>query len=57
MKRKPKQTLWKFFLHHYLFFRIPLVAPDAFLRRTHSCAGRFLGLSASFSQRPFSGPH
>lgn len=35
MKRKPKQTLWKFFLHHYLFFphsaggagRIP--APDA----------------------------
>lgn len=34
MKRKPKQTLWKFFLHHYLFFRIPLVAPDAFLRRT-----------------------
>lgn len=34
MKRKPKQTIWKFFLHHYLFFRIPLVAPDAFLRRT-----------------------
>lgn len=34
MKRKPKQTLWKFFLRHYLFFRIPLVAPDAFLRRT-----------------------
>lgn len=37
MKRKPKQTLWKFFLHHYLFFphsaggagRIP--APDASL--------------------------
>ena len=33
-KRRPKETLWKFFLHHYLFFRIPLVAPDAFLRRT-----------------------
>lgn len=40
MKRKPKQTLWKFFLHHYLFFRIPLVAPDAFLRRTLPWAER-----------------
>ena len=30
--RKP--TLLQWLLHHYLFFRIPLVRPDAFLNRT-----------------------
>ena len=29
---------WQWLLHHYLFFRIPLVKPEAFLART----GRFL---------------
>ena len=33
-RRKPAETAWKFLLHHYLFFRIPLAAPDRFLRRT-----------------------
>lgn len=31
---KPKTTWWKFLLHHYLFFRIPLVRPDVFLTET-----------------------
>ncbi|MDI3206935.1 hypothetical protein, partial [Pseudomonas shahriarae] len=30
--RKP--TLLQWLLHHYLFFRIPLVRPDTFLNRT-----------------------
>ncbi|RYF61515.1 MAG: biotin/lipoyl-binding protein [Comamonadaceae bacterium] len=29
-----KQSWWQWLLHHYLFVRIPLVRPDAFLRRT-----------------------
>jgi len=28
-----KQPLWKQLLHHYLFFRIPLLRPDAWLER------------------------
>lgn len=31
---KPKTNWWKFLLHHYLFFRIPLVHPDVFLTKT-----------------------
>jgi putative peptide zinc metalloprotease protein len=34
-----KQSLFHWLLHHYLFFRIPLVRPDAFLERTK----RFVG--------------
>lgn len=33
-RRRPKTSLWQFLLHHYLFFRIPLFRPDAFLTRT-----------------------
>ena len=33
-RQKKKETVWQFLLHHYLFFRIPLVDPDAFLRKT-----------------------
>ena len=33
-KRRPQTTVWQFLLHHYLFFRIPLVRPDRFLKRT-----------------------
>ena len=32
--RRPKISFWQFLLHHYLFFRIPLFRPDAFLTRT-----------------------
>lgn len=31
---KNQPTLWQWFLHNYLFFRIPLIRPDAFLSRT-----------------------
>lgn len=31
-KKKHKNTLFTFFLHYYLFFKIPLVNPDKFLR-------------------------
>ncbi len=33
-KEKRKQGILKTLLHHYLFFTIPLVKPDAFLKRT-----------------------
>lgn len=29
-----KLSAWKWLLHHYLFFRIPLVRPETFLKRT-----------------------
>lgn len=29
-----KMSAWKWLLHHYLFFRIPLLRPEAFLLRT-----------------------
>lgn len=39
-QNKPKTTWWKFLLHHYLFFRIPLVQPDVFLTRTVGVVAR-----------------
>lgn len=32
--RQRKQTVWQWFLHNYLFFRVPLIKPNAFLQRT-----------------------
>jgi putative peptide zinc metalloprotease protein len=29
-----RQAWWQWLLHHYLFIKIPLLRPDAFLRRT-----------------------
>lgn len=34
MSASRKLSTWKWLLHHYLFFRIPLVKPEAFLSRT-----------------------
>ena len=34
-------TPWKWLLHHYLFFRVPLVRPDAWLGRWQRVAGWF----------------
>ena len=34
MAGRRKLSVWKWLLHHYLFIRIPLVKPDAFLART-----------------------
>ena len=31
--RKQKSSLWHWLLHHYLFFRLPLVRPDRWLER------------------------
>ncbi|WP_417821542.1 site-2 protease family protein [Terasakiella sp.] len=33
-QRKKKQTWYLWLLHHYLFFRVPLVKPDRFLQAT-----------------------
>ncbi len=33
-QRQPKQTIWQWFLHNYLFFRVPLIRPNAFLARS-----------------------
>lgn len=43
-------SVWKWLLHHYLFFRIPLLRPDAWLDRWQGVAGwfysrRFAGLT------------
>lgn len=34
-------SVWKWLLHHYLFFRIPLVRPDAWLGQWQGVAGIF----------------
>jgi putative peptide zinc metalloprotease protein len=34
-------SVWKWLLHHYLFFRIPLLRPDAWLGRWQGVAGVF----------------
>lgn len=34
MAAKRKLSIWKWLLHHYLFIRIPLIKPEAFLTRT-----------------------
>jgi putative peptide zinc metalloprotease protein len=34
-------TVWKRLLHHYLFFRVPLLRPDAWLNRWQGIAGIF----------------
>jgi putative peptide zinc metalloprotease protein len=39
-------SVWKWLLHHYLFFRIPLLRPDAWL-------GRWQGVAGVFYSRPF----
>lgn len=31
--RRTKESAWKWMLHHYLFFRVPLVRPDRWLTR------------------------
>ncbi|MET0948110.1 MAG: biotin/lipoyl-binding protein [Pseudomonas sp.] len=36
-----RQSLWQVLLHQYLFFRIPLWRPDAFLNRTWPWLARF----------------
>jgi putative peptide zinc metalloprotease protein len=36
-----RQSLWQILLHQYLFFRIPLWRPDAFLNRTWPWLARF----------------
>ncbi|WP_236219185.1 biotin/lipoyl-binding protein [Pseudomonas rhodesiae] len=36
-----RQSLWQILLHQYLFFRIPLWRPDAFLNRTWPVLARF----------------
>ena len=36
-----RQTLWQILLHQYLFFRIPLWRPDAFLNRAWPWLARF----------------
>lgn len=36
-----KSGLWTWLLHHYLFFRIPLLRPDAWLARTENWAAPF----------------
>lgn len=33
--QKAKKSWWSSLLHHYLFFRLPLVRPDSFLQRTY----------------------
>lgn len=33
-QQQQQQSIWTWALHNYLFFRIPLLRPDAFLRRT-----------------------
>lgn len=38
-------SMWKWLLHHYLFFRIPLVRPDAWLGRWQGVAGLFYSRS------------
>jgi putative peptide zinc metalloprotease protein len=43
---KAHGSRFKWLLHHYLFFRVPLVRPDAWL-------GRWQGLAARFSSRSF----
>ncbi len=34
MAQQRQLSVWQWLLHHYLFIRLPLVQPDAFLRRT-----------------------
>lgn len=34
-------SVWKWMLHHYLFFRVPLLRPDAWLARWQGVAGLF----------------
>ena len=38
---KMQGSVWKWLLHHYLFFRIPLLRPDAWLGRWQGVAGVF----------------
>lgn len=38
-------SVWKWLLHHYLFFRIPLLRPDAWLGRWQGVAGWFYSRS------------
>ncbi|MDO9597604.1 MAG: HlyD family efflux transporter periplasmic adaptor subunit [Azoarcus sp.] len=38
---KMEGSVWKWLLHHYLFFRVPLLRPDAWLGRWQGVAGLF----------------
>lgn len=38
---RKQQGLWTWLLHHYLFFRVPLWKPDAWLQRRHGKLGFF----------------
>ena len=38
---KMEGNAWKWLLHHYLFFRVPLLRPDAWLSRWQGVAGLF----------------
>lgn len=45
-KQAAQNTWWQWLIHHYLFFRVPLVRPDPWLART-------LGLAEVFFSRKF----
>lgn len=44
-KKRSTPGVWKWLLHHYLYFRVPLLRPDAFLEKT-------LPLARPFASRP-----
>ncbi len=46
-KQAAKQGIGNWLLHHYLFFRVPLVHPDAFLQRTLTWVKPFYSASAA----------
>ncbi|MHC4873497.1 MAG: site-2 protease family protein, partial [Planctomycetota bacterium] len=41
-KNKNKMSAFKWLLHHYLYFRIPLIYPDAFLEKTVNVVKLFI---------------
>ncbi len=45
-KKKERSGRWKWLLHHYLYFRIPLLRPDAFLEKTLPFARVFVSTPA-----------
>jgi putative peptide zinc metalloprotease protein len=40
-QQQARGSLWSWLLHHYLFFRVPLVRPDRWLARWQGVAGLF----------------
>lgn len=45
-KPRPVMPFWKKLVHHYLFFTIPLIKPERFLRKTYPYARALLGKTA-----------